>query len=173
MPSSYQNPMRRDSQREKTSSQSVQTNLANDTSTVRKLLAGKGGSIFSIGPDETIATAVDVLHEKGIGALLVTNPEGELVGILSERDIVRKLSETPGKTLPQTVSENMTHNVVTCTPDDTLISVLQRMTKDKFRHMPVLDNGRLAGMVTIGDVVHYRINELEHEALQLKQMIVG
>ena len=116
---------------------------------------------------------VQVLHDKRIGALIVVDDMGALAGILSERDIVRKLAETPGQTLPQTVAENMTKNVVTCSEDDMLIEVLRRMSEGKFRHMPVVNGGKLAGMITIGDVVNSRLNELEYEALQLKQLIVG
>ncbi|MEM9139600.1 MAG: CBS domain-containing protein [Pseudomonadota bacterium] len=173
MPSSYQAPNRRDAMRGKTFSQSTATNLAKDNSTVQTLLDGKGGDVYSIGPRETLAQAVTVLSEKRIGALLVTDANGMLQGILSERDIVRKLAATPGQTLPQTVEENMTREVVTCAPNDTLVSVLQKMTKGRFRHMPVVRDEQLCGMVTIGDVVNHRLRELEHEALQLKQMVVG
>ncbi|MEM6620775.1 MAG: CBS domain-containing protein [Pseudomonadota bacterium] len=173
MPSSYQSPMRRDVQQHRTVSQSVASNVSKDTATVGKLISSKGSDIFSISPTDTISAAVQVLRDKRIGALLVTDTDGGLVGILSERDIVRKLAETPGQTLPQRVEENMTHDVVTCTPEDALVTVLRRMTEGRFRHMPVLENGKLRGMITIGDVVNYRLQELEHEALQLKQMIVG
>ena len=172
MPTSYQAPMRRD-KKKKTVSQSTTTNLGADSATVRKLIEGKGDDVISIRPEQTLSEAVAVLKDKRIGALLVVDQTGSLRGILSERDIVRKLAETPGQTLPQKVSENMTADVVTCTADDPLISVLRRMTEGKFRHMPVVDDGRLAGVLTIGDVVNYRLNELEHETLQLKQMIVG
>lgn len=174
MPASYRAPLRSDAQSNpKTVSQSTKSNLGQDTATVAKLLTNKGGSVFSIAPGDTVSAAVALLRDKHIGALVVTSEDGSLAGILSERDIVRKLAETPGQTLPQTVAENMTSNVITCTPDETLIVVLRRMTEGKFRHMPVVENGALCGMVTIGDVVNYRLNELEHEALQLKQMIVG
>lgn len=173
MPASFQAPMRRDKEKKKTVSQSVTSNLADDNATVGRLLGKKGKNVFSIRPQETIETAVGMLKEMGIGALLVTEQTGKLVGILSERDIVRKLADTPGQTLPQTVAENMTENVITCSPNDSMVSVLRKMTEQKFRHMPVVENDELCGMVTIGDVVTYRINELEHEALQLKQMIVG
>lgn len=174
MPSSYQAPMRGDATpKKRTVSQSVESNVGTDTATVKKLIAGKGDSIFSISPTDTIAAAVGILREKHIGALVVTGSDGGLVGILSERDIVRKLAETPGQTLPQMVEDNMTRDVATCAPQDTLVTVLRRMTEGRFRHMPVVDDGRLCGMVTIGDVVNYRLRELEHEALQLKQMIVG
>ncbi|MBE1281927.1 MAG: CBS domain-containing protein [Rhodobacteraceae bacterium] len=173
MPSSYQAPTRGDKARDTHVSQSTDSNLAQETATVQKLLSQKGGDIFTIRPQDTLANAVQALRDKRIGALLVTDQDGMLKGILSERDIVRKLAETPGQTLPQTVAENMTSNVVSCAPGDTLVSVLRRMTDGKFRHMPVLEDGKLCGMVTVGDVVNFRLNELEYEALKLKQMIVG
>lgn len=174
MPSSYQAPSVGDlEQRHRTASQSTETNMGKDTATVSKLLSGKGDQIFTIGENQTLAEAVVVLRDKRIGALPVVSEDGQLAGILSERDIVRKLAETPGQTLPQKVSENMTADVVTCTPSDPLIFVLQRMTEGRFRHMPVMDGEKLCGMVTIGDVVNFRLQELEHETLQLKQMIVG
>ena len=144
-----------------------------DSATVSKLLEGKGRELFSIKPDDTIATAVSVLKDRRIGALVVTDAGGALAGILSERDIVRKLAETPGQTLPQTVAENMTAKVETCAPDDALVDVLRRMTDGRFRHMPVVEEDTLVGMLTIGDVVTFRLREMEHEALQLKQMITG
>lgn len=175
MPASYQAPTRGDAESKdaKTVSQSASSNLAKDNATVSNLLEGKGEAVFSVSPDDTLQVAVGVLRDKGIGALVVTDASGALQGILSERDIVRKLAETPGQTLPQKVADNMTRAVETCSPSDPLMSVLRRMTEGRFRHMPVTDNGKLRGMVTIGDVVNYRLKELEHEALQLKQMIVG
>ena len=173
MPASYRAPIRADKEKNRTSSQTASTNLKQDMGTVARLLAGKGGNVISIRPQDNLSKAVSILREKRIGALVVTDETGALKGILSERDIVRKLAETPGQTLPQSVSENMTANVVTCGPDDTLVDVLKRMTEGRFRHMPVVDSGKLCGMVTIGDVVQYRLAEVELEALQLKQMIVG
>ncbi|MEM6636228.1 MAG: CBS domain-containing protein [Pseudomonadota bacterium] len=173
MPSSYQAPNRGDKERKTTFSQTQKTNLAKETATVQKLISTKGNAVFSVRPGDTISTAVEILRDRRIGALLVTDETGEMQGILSERDIVRKLAETPGQTLPTKVEDVMTSNVVTCDLDNTLVDVLRRMTEGRFRHMPIMDNGKLAGMVTIGDVVTYRLNELEHEALQLKQMIVG
>ncbi len=174
MPSSYQAPMRGDAQdKKRTMSQTVATNVAQDTATVARLLESKGSDVIAITPDDTLSSAVALLRDKRIGALVVTGAGGDLVGILSERDIVRKRAETPGQTLPQKVADNMTQSVETCAPGDTLVAVLRRMTEGRFRHMPVLDGERLCGMVTIGDVVQYRLREVEHEALQLKQMIVG
>jgi len=174
MPTSYQAPTRGDTREaKKTVSQSTRSNIKGDAATVAELLKTKGGNVLSVAPGDTIATAVGILRDKKIGALVVTTADGALAGILSERDIVRKLAETPGQTLPQLVSENMTANVITCAPEDTLVTVLRLMTVGKFRHMPVIADGTLLVMVTIGDVVTYRLQELEHEALQLKQMIVG
>ena len=166
--------MRRDSEKKHdTMSQTKGTNLTNDTATVRRLLDGKKTGVISITPQDSLATAVKLLSENKIGALIVNDDKGNLIGILSERDIVRKLAETPGQTLPQSVEDNMTRDVITCDLEDTLVEILRLMTKGKFRHMPVVENGKVCGMVTIGDVVNYRLTELENEALQLKQMIVG
>ncbi|MEO0974204.1 MAG: CBS domain-containing protein [Pseudomonadota bacterium] len=176
MPASYQGPRaseQQDKRVERTSSQTTQSNMSAGGSTVQKLLDGKGSEVFSIHPEDTLADAVQVLRDKRIGALLVTDANGKLSGILSERDIVRKLAETPGRTLPQQVGEVMTSKVQVCEPGDPLMEVLRRMTEGRFRHMPVVSHGELVGVVTIGDVVHFRLKELELEALQMKQMIVG
>ncbi|MEM9667913.1 MAG: CBS domain-containing protein [Pseudomonadota bacterium] len=175
-PTSYQGPTRKaktDKPR-RTVSQSKHSNMSgSNVATVAKLLEQKGNSVVTIRPTDTLKDAVVLLSEKRIGALVVTDEKNNLVGILSERDIVRKLAATPGQTLPQSVDENMTRKVMPCAPGDSLVSVLHTMTKGRFRHMPVLENGKLVGIVTIGDVVHYRLDELEYEALQLKQMVVG
>lgn len=173
MPSSYQSPSRGDQAKKTSHSQSVESNISHETATVEQLISKKGGTTYTISSSDTLSTAVSVLRDRRIGALLVTGTDGALEGILSERDIVRKLAETPGQTLPQTVGENMTAKVETCTPSDVLVTVLRRMNEGRFRHMPVVEDGKLCGMLTIGDVVNYRLNELEYEALQLKQMIVG
>ncbi|KMW56213.1 Inosine-5'-monophosphate dehydrogenase [Candidatus Rhodobacter oscarellae] len=165
--------MRQDQAAPGSKSQSV--NLSNAHPTVADILGGKGGEVFSITPTETLGRAVEELRDRRIGALVVTDGAGKLAGILSERDIVRKLAETPGQTLPQQVGDVMTRKVVTCAPDDPLLSVLKRMTAGRFRHMPVVEGEgeELIGVVTIGDVIHHRLTQLEHEALQLKQLIVG
>ena len=104
---------------------------------------------------------------------MVTDQNGALQGILSERDIVRRLADTPGHTLPQLVEEIMTREVKTCAPEDLLIDVAKVMNEGRFRHLPVLKDGKLCGMITVGDVVSFRLKELEYEALRMKQMIVG
>ncbi|MEM9341715.1 MAG: CBS domain-containing protein [Pseudomonadota bacterium] len=173
MPTSYQAPMVGDKAKRSSSSQSVSTNTKADVGTIGDVLGNKGRDIITITESDTIASAVGVLRDKRIGALVVLGADGGLAGILSERDIVRKLAETPGQTLPQTVAENMTREVVTCSLQDSLIDVLRRMSEGRFRHMPVVEGSKVIGMVTIGDVINHRLNELEHEALQLKQLIVG
>jgi CBS domain-containing protein len=173
MPSSYQAPNRKSEEKTKTLSQTTSTNTAASSATVQSVLDQKGKDVFSIRPQDTLGQTVNVLKERRIGALLVTDANGTLLGILSERDIVRKLADTPGQTLPQKVEDIMTTQVQTCTPEDTLVDVLRRMSDGRFRHMPVKDDTGLVGMVTIGDVVNFRLTVLEHEALQLKQLIVG
>ncbi|WP_425045205.1 CBS domain-containing protein [Primorskyibacter sp. S87] len=172
-PSSYQAPKRGDKAGKTTYSQSVESNLSHTQSTVEKLLEGKGDAVFAVRPNDTIADVVGILKEKRIGAVVVTDQNGVLQGILSERDIVRRMAETPGQTLPQSVEDLMTSDVQTCAPDYLLMDILKTMTEGRFRHMPVLKDGNLCGMITIGDVVNFRLQELEYEALKLKQMIVG
>lgn len=173
MPTSYQPPMRKDQAKHSTHSQSTSTNLATEQTTVAQILDTKGHEVFAINPEDTLGHTVTVLRDKRIGALVVTDADGALCGILSERDIVRKLADTPGQTLPQQVSDVMTRKVETCAPDTPLLTVLKQMTAGRFRHMPVVSDGKLVGMITIGDVINFRLTELEHEALQLKQLIVG
>ncbi len=172
-PSSYQSPMRGDKAETTTYSQSTDSNLSHTQTTVAKLLEGKGDAVFAVRPNDTIHSVVEILKEKHIGAVVVTDQNGALQGILSERDIVRRMADTPGQTLPQSVEDLMTRDVHTCAPDDLLMDILKRMTEGRFRHMPVVKDGNLSGVVTIGDVVQFRLNELEYEALRMKQMIVG
>ncbi|MEM6463236.1 MAG: CBS domain-containing protein [Pseudomonadota bacterium] len=172
-PSSYQAPMAGDKTEKRTVSQSLETNLSTTASTVANILEDKGSAVFAVSPQDTVKTAVETLRDERIGAVLVTDENGEMVGILSERDIVRKLAETPGQTLPQKVEGLMTRDVMTCKPSDHLVTVLKQMSEGRFRHMPVMENDELAGMISIGDVVNQRLKELEYEALKMKQMIVG
>ncbi|MEM9014915.1 MAG: CBS domain-containing protein [Pseudomonadota bacterium] len=172
-PTSYAGPRQSEKKHDATFSQTEKTNISTKEATVETLLAEKGNDVFSVQPDELMLKAVSLLREKRIGALVVTSPDGALEGILSERDIVRKLAETPGQVLQQKVEMLMTRKVQVCSPKDSLIQVLRRMTENRFRHMPVVSGDKLIGLVTIGDVVHHRLNQLEHESVQLKQMIVG
>ncbi|WP_424942096.1 CBS domain-containing protein [Aliiroseovarius crassostreae] len=173
MPTSYRSPIRGDHKTQRSHSQDQSSNLKKDQAQVHHIMDRKGRDVITISPSDTIGHAVEVLRDEKIGALVVTDDQGALSGILSERDIVRKLADTPGHTLPQLVSEVMTAEVETCGLSDSLDFVLKRMTEGRFRHLPVLKAEQLIGMVSIGDVIQHKLLELEHEALQLKQLIVG
>ena len=129
MPTSYQAPSRGDKADRSTYSQTTDTNMSSETALVRKLMDSKEQAVFSIQPEQTLGDAVAILRDRRIGALLVTDEAGALQGILSERDIVRKLADAPGQTLPHQVKEVMTSKVEVCGPEDTLVSVLRRMTE--------------------------------------------
>jgi CBS domain-containing protein len=174
---SYRGHLKSDDESHKphTHSQTVESNLMDSGSgaTVGTVLEDKGRTIHSVGPTDTVAAAVKMLKEHRIGAVVVVGTDGGLLGILSERDIVRRLDEDGGHTLTLPVSELMTAQPVTCTSSERLLEMMQRMTEGRFRHLPVVDNGKLAGIITIGDVVKNRLLELEYEALKMRQMIVG
>jgi len=128
---------------------------------VKTILAAKGGNIICIEPTADLAAAAKLLSSHRIGALAVLDAYGRLVGILSERDIVRTMADVGSAALQLPVAQVMTRNVSTCDVNDSISSVVERMTQGKFRHMPVLDNDRPAGMVSIGDVLKFHINLLE------------
>jgi CBS domain-containing protein len=138
---------------------------------VRAILDIKGRAVATVAPDATLAQAVRLLAEKKIGALVVTGPADGIAGIISERYIVRAFAAQREKALASPVSEYMTRKVVTCTTDDTVTDLMQRMTTGRFRHVPVLEHGRLAGIVSIGDVVKLRVAEMERESEALKDYI--
>jgi CBS domain-containing protein len=137
------------------------------TMRIADVLRNKGASVATITPETSVAGLLTELTVHNIGAMVVVGPDG-LVGIVSERDVVRKLHEIGGDILRQPVSEIMTTLVVTCTPEDSVDSLTALMTENRVRHVPVVINGRLAGIVSIGDVVKTRMEELEaqHEQLQ-------
>ena len=139
--------------------------------TVRAILTLKGRDCVTIAPDATLAEAANLLSQHRIGALVITGPERRVVGILSERDIVHQVSVLGSSALMQPVAGAMTREVVTCTEDETIPDLMQRMTTHRFRHVPVLDRGQLAGIVSIGDVVKHRVAELEREHDALKEYI--
>ena len=172
-PASYQPPTRGDVAEKRTFSQTASSALQAGQTPASAVLAAKSSDIFTIGPDDTILSAVNLLGEKRIGALLVTDPAGELLGVLSERDIVRKMADIPGRTLKQPVSALMNPNAITCSPEDPIMEILTRMTENRSRHVPVMENGKLLGIITIGDIVSFRLKELEYESLKMKQMIIG
>jgi CBS domain-containing protein len=140
--------------------------------TVKAILSRKGNDVFTIEPSVTLSGAVKTLAEHRIGAVVVVGPDAQVAGILSERDIVRALAQRGPGALEEPVAEVMTRKVVTCAESDTVAALMERMTKGKFRHLPVIDRGRLAGLVSIGDIVKFRVEEMEHESNALKEYIL-
>jgi CBS domain-containing protein len=139
--------------------------------TVNDILSQKGNQVLTIEPAATLATAVQMLAQRRIGALVVTGADHRIVGIISERDIVRVLGEKGTAVLGAPVAEVMTRKVVTCGRNETIAEIMERMTGGKFRHVPVVEHGRLVGIVSIGDVVKARLSELEYEQDALREYI--
>jgi CBS domain-containing protein len=138
---------------------------------VKNILSTKGGNVISIKPTATLETAVHMLAEHRIGALLVLGPDRCVVGILSERDIVRVLAERGAGVLAEPLSQVMTRKVVTCSQSDTVGGLMERMTTGKFRHIPVVEQDQVIGVVSIGDMVKYRLQEMEYESAALRDYI--
>jgi CBS domain-containing protein len=141
--------------------------------TVSVILAGKGRDVATIEPNATLSAAVGMLAEKRIGALLILGADRRVVGVLSERDIVRALAERGAEALGESVSRTMTRNVSTCTEKETISSIMERMTEGKFRHVPVVEQGRLVGIVSIGDVVKHRVREMEQDSAAMHDYILS
>ena len=138
--------------------------------TVNAILESKGSQIVSVKPDDKLSEAVRLLADKRIGAVLVM--QGTRVdGILSERDIVRVLAERGGAVLDEPVSAIMTRKVTTCGRADTVAVLMEKMTIGKFRHLPVVEEGRVIGLVSIGDIVKHRVMEYENEQEALRDYI--
>lgn len=139
---------------------------------VSGILASKGSTVATIRPDATLADVVDQLHRLRIGALVVTSDGRIPDGIISERDVVLHLAAVGDTALRAPVSEVMTNEVRTCSPTDCVEDLMREMTEHRTRHLPVLDGGALAGIVSIGDVVKWRVTELEDERRHLTDYIV-
>lgn len=139
--------------------------------TVKSILDEKGRDVVTLGPDVTLAAAIGLLAEKRIGAVVVTDEAGRILGILSERDIVRAIGQSGAAALDMRVSGTMTARVTTCRETHTVNHVMEVMTRGRFRHLPVERNGRLDGIVSIGDVVKRRIETVEREADQIREYI--
>ena len=138
---------------------------------VKNILASKLGEVVTIEPTAGLTAAVKLLTERRIGAVVILGADRRIVGILSERDIVRALAEQGPTVLNEPVSQVMTREVKTCTANDTIDGLMGRMTTGKFRHMPVVEQGKLIGIVSIGDVVKNRVEEIEHEAEALRDYV--
>jgi CBS domain-containing protein len=141
--------------------------------TVSLILAGKGREIVTIEPQVTLAAAVKLLTGKHIGAAVVLGAGHRIAGIISERDIVRALAERGAAALEEPVSQTMTRKVSTCTASETVASIMERMTAGKFRHVPVVDQGLLVGIISIGDVVKHRLGEMEHDSAAMHDYILS
>jgi CBS domain-containing protein len=138
---------------------------------VSHILREKGRDVLAIPPESTLFEAARVLTKNRIGALVVRDSGGALAGIITERDIVRAVAEEGAAALALIVVDCMTKDVATCEENDTIAEIMETMTRCRFRHMPVVENGRVAGIISIGDVVKIRIAETLREAQALKEYI--
>ena len=139
---------------------------------VSQILKEKGDLVFTASPHETVPAAAALLHTRKVGAMVVIE-HGDVVGILSERDVVRLVAEGGEKSLSQPISACMTREVVFATLNETVDTLLTRMTDRKIRHLPVVEAGRLSGIISIGDLVKYKISEISAEADGLKAYIAA
>jgi CBS domain-containing protein len=140
--------------------------------TVKAILSRKGSAVVTIAPAASLAEAAKLLSTHRIGAVIVTDPDARVIGVLSERDIVRALADRGAAALELRVEQAMTRRVVTAGEADTVGEIMERMTAGKFRHIPVVENDRLAGVVSIGDVVKYRLEEIERESNAMRDYIL-
>jgi CBS domain-containing protein len=141
--------------------------------TVSAILKHKGRDIASVRPTMTIAEVTSLLATRGIGAILVQDESGQLLGIVSERDIVRALAANGASALDMTAGQLMTRTLKTATPQTTVSQAMALMTSGRFRHLPVIDHDVLVGIISIGDVVKARIMQQEHEVDSLKAYVAG
>ena len=140
---------------------------------MRDILSTKGNVVTTTTPDTTIGDLTNLLVEHRIGAVIVTDPGGKVCGVISERDVIVALAKHGLDCLGHAVETAMTHDVLTCTMDTTIAELMSQMTERRIRHLPVIDDGQLAGVVSIGDVVKHRIAEAEQEANQLREYITA
>jgi len=138
---------------------------------INSILNRKGDDVATVAPERTVADALGLLADHGIGALVVSTDGRTVEGILSERDIVRALAAHGAATVDHPVHQLMTDTVVTCTGEDTVDSLMATMTDQRVRHVPVVEDGVLSGIISIGDVVKHRVGELESETRHLKDYI--
>jgi CBS domain-containing protein len=139
--------------------------------TVKAILDRKDSDVATVEPTADLASAIKTLAARRIGALVVIGPDGRIAGIVSERDVIRGLAERGAALLEQPVAQVMTRKVVTCTRADTMSSIMELMTAGKFRHLPVVEGDQLVGIISIGDVVKYRVQQIEFESEALRDYI--
>jgi CBS domain-containing protein len=140
---------------------------------VQTILQAKGTNVYSVPASARVSDAIAALNKHNIGAVVVVDAEGRLAGIISERDVVRLLGRDPTGALKRPVSECMTASVVTCTRETLISDLMERMTRFRIRHMPVVERDELLGLVSIGDVVKRKIAEAEQEATALREYITS
>jgi CBS domain-containing protein len=140
---------------------------------VSDILAEKGGLVYTVTPGTNVGQITRQLSTRRIGSVLVIDRLDRLVGIVSERDIVNAAASHGWPALELDASEIMTRNVITCDPDDSIDQIMEMMTRNRIRHLPVVQRGELLGLVSIGDVVKARIAETQHEAEALRAYIVA
>ncbi len=140
---------------------------------VAHILNQKGRDVATISPDKTLGDVVAALGSRKIGALVVAESDRRILGIVSERDVVKVLAKSGAAALAEPVVSHMTAKVVSCAPDDSIDMVMQEMTKGRFRHMPVEHEGKLSGIISIGDVVKFRLDQLAAESQALRDYING
>jgi len=138
---------------------------------VETILKSKGRAVITVAPETSVAEAVTLLRRKSIGAVVVSRDGANIDGILSERDIVHALADQGTRLLELSVAALMSRNVITCRPSDSVADLMGLMTERRIRHVPVFQNGALCGIVSIGDVVKSRLDEVEWEASSLREFI--
>lgn len=136
--------------------------------TVQSILRAKGSQVETIQPGAMVVTAVQRLVTMGIGALVVSDDGQGVLGVLAERDVVRALAKHGARMMSLRVSDVMSRAVPVCSPEDTISSAMAEMTRSRNRHLPVVDQGRLCGLISVGDVIKHRLEEVELEALVLR-----
>lgn len=140
---------------------------------VASVLRKKGSSVVTIEPRRTVSEALSMLDQHNLGALVVSDDQSTVAGIVSERDIVRQLARRGTRSLYEPISSIATSSVQTCAPEDSIDEIMATMTAGRFRHIPVVIDGRLAGLISIGDVVKHRVAELELANSQLESYVAG
>jgi CBS domain-containing protein len=140
---------------------------------VAQILNLKGRGVVGASPGETVQGIADLLTRNRIGAVVIRDSNGKLAGIVSERDIVSAIARHGNAALSRTAAEVMTSKVTTCTPSDSEVELMTLMTEQRIRHLPVVEGGQLIGMISIGDVVKFRIESIEREAEEMKTYIAS
>ena len=140
---------------------------------IDQIIQRKGGAIYSVTPDQSLASVAALLHARKVGAFIVTDVTGRVAGIVSERDIIRAIAQVGAEALDKPVSNFMTKDVISAQLGQSINTLLECMTDRRIRHLPVMEGARLVGIVSIGDLVKSKIAQAEHEAETLKNYILG